>query len=178
MAKSVKQLKRMKFRGKCMYAIVKEPRLNKGKGRVEYSIDIEVTDKDIEEMIKLGVGIGKEQFDKRIKTHDGDKSKYMCFNRPAKSKDEKYDVPPLQLKGPDGKDFDKLVGNGSEVIIWVDIYESLKFKGKVGARLVAVQVVKHVPYGGSSGLADSEFEVFEESKEDSDDSVSDDEFLK
>ncbi len=54
--------------------------------------------------------------------------------------------------GPDGSawdlEVDGLIGNGSKGVVVLDVYETAK---GVGTRLVAVQVIEHVPYVNPDG---------------------------
>lgn len=47
-----------------------------------------------------------------------------------------------------GDEFDKLIGNGSEVEVLIDVYTVAKgpMKGKRGHRLDAIKILKHIPY--------------------------------
>lgn len=51
-----------------------------------------------------------------------------------------------RVVGPDGAVFSELIGNGSEVEVLVEVYQTNSKPPKTGHRLEAVKVTKHVPY--------------------------------
>lgn len=51
-----------------------------------------------------------------------------------------------KITGPDGKPFDKAIGNGSKVKVTVSLEDASKGSSVKALRLKAVQVLEHVPY--------------------------------
>lgn len=78
--------------------------------------------------------------------------KYVVFRRPnyKQMKKELVHFGAPKVVDKDGAPFIETVGNGSEVVIKVLVYDSKKGKGH---RLEAVQVIEHVPYEGSGSAS-------------------------
>jgi len=120
------------FTGVCKWAKLKQPD-NYG----HYTIDLYLNDEQLLDFKATGLGL-------RIREDEG--GQYVRFRRPVTKLIKNQQVnfgPPTVIK--DGKKFDELVGNGSEVTVLVAIYDTQKGRGHT---LEKVRVEKLVPYEG------------------------------
>lgn len=180
-------IKRIKLRGKCKWAKVLEPYVNEDYDISEYAIDLQVDDKAIKLLQDAGMKIGTGQFDTKIKTTD-DGERYITFKQPTHSrailKGGKLIKAPIELKPPVVVDAQRkpqkaLIGNGSEVLLLINVLKSEKYN-RASFRLAGVQVLHLVSYsgGGKDSLLD-EFDYIEGSDDVDTGEVSDeDDFIK
>lgn len=106
----------------------------------QYTIDLHMTDEDIDNLVKDGVpnkGLHSQNF-----KEDGDGNKFYRFKRPhvnpkITDKDGEplfYGPPQVLIKdGDENVPFDGLIGNGSDVIVKATVYDS---------KIVTMQAVK------------------------------------
>ncbi len=127
--------------GKANWASVQTPNT---KFQPQWCIDLEVSDGDEKALLKAGL----------TKNKNG----WFKFSRRVEGVEGKNKAP--VVVDTKGKPFNELIGNGSEVRVQYKTWKSKKYD-YIGADLVAVQVVEHIPYGGG-GL---EFEIEEEDTE-------------
>lgn len=141
------------LKGEAQWASVQKPKESFGKKK--YSIDIEATESDLKTLQGLGLGTRT-----KLKTDPTSQKTYLTF---IKNYSETEDGEPvgLTLIDENGKEgYNELVGNGSEVIVKVDMipYDNAFGKG-TAPRLSAVQVLKLVPYKKKSSVDPEGFEV-------------------
>lgn len=125
----------MYFKGKCKWAKVHEPDEDYDKTKKSWKIDLYMDDKSWLLYEKSGIQL-------KVRQTEGE-GKYVQFKRPTLA----WDGTPLS--GPDvidlqGNAIKDKIGNGSEVIVKVEVYKAKKGKGH---RLMAVQVTNLVEYG-------------------------------
>ena len=133
-------IKRMKvMNARVKWAKVIEPAPTFDEDGMEYSLDLELDDKQIAALHKAGMSKKK-----KIK-EDEDGTKYVTFSKPTHSRDGK-ELVPLKVVGRNKEPFRELLGNGTVVNI---ILSLLSYKNKFGegtiVRPEAIQVVDHVP---------------------------------
>jgi hypothetical protein len=91
----------------------------------------------------------------RLQVKEDDDGKFVSLRRPFKKliKEEvvNFDKPPVTVRNPDGttSPLQTLLGNGSDVVVKVAVYDSRKGKAH---RLESVMVTNHVPYEGGANL--------------------------
>lgn len=100
-------------------------------------------------------------FDKsglRLKPKTAEDGTFITFRRPTQKqfKTELKEFDPPKVVDKNGEDFSQTIGNGSEVTIKVEVYDS--FKGK-GHRLVGVRVDNLVEYNPPAAEAAGETTV-------------------
>jgi hypothetical protein len=94
----------------------------------------------------------------RLKVKTDDDGKYVTFRRKhidknRKGEDEEIGPPKIAIRdGDDYKDFPEgLIGNGSKITVWVDVYDTRQGKGH---RLIGVGIDELVEYNpeGNTGI--------------------------
>lgn len=140
-------IKTLILEGKCKWAVVHESRKNLN-GEEEYSIDIEISQGTLDNLLKAGVS-------KRRKAKEDAETgeKYLTIRRKKIAKSGK-EIPPPIVVGPDKQLFTDKIGNGSKVKVAVELipYEN-KFGTGVMTRLAGVQVITHVSYSAGRTTA-------------------------
>lgn len=102
-----------------------------------YTIDVYLDDKSKKAYVKAGC---------RMKFREDAEGVFVTFRRNPTQTD--FDGAPRgapRVVGPDGEVFDQIVGNGSEVSVLCETYDT---KSGLATRLNAVRVDKHVPFVG------------------------------
>lgn len=132
------------FSGIAEWAKVYPSNKDNFRGKTYYSIDLIVPDKEAERFVATGSG------HKPKKEREG--FSRLSLRRNEDNKVEEWGGPPkVIIEDPDEpgtyKDFDKLIGNGSEVTVRVTVYDTAAF-GK-GTRLDVVRVDNWVEFGGT-----------------------------
>lgn len=143
--------KTLYFEGKCAWA-----QLDKPDKFGNYSIQLYLDEDNLALYTKAGI---------QSAVKEDDKGKFVRFKRVPiriiKMKPVEFGTPTVFDK--DGKSLSPgiLIGNGSDVICKVDVYETAK---GVGATLTAVQVLNLIPYGGAAevetAVKDNDFKPF------------------
>jgi hypothetical protein len=145
------------------WAKVQEPALTFDEDGMEYSLDLELSDKQIASLRKSGMS------DKTKAKEDEDGTKYVTFRKPTHSRAGK-ELVPLKIVDRNKKPFTELLGNGTVVNI---VLALLAYDGKFGKGVVirpeAIQVIDHVEYAGGSG---NDLDLFD--AEDADDDFGED----
>lgn len=150
------KLTNYKIKGKCMWAVVQEPRPAYKKPDVlEYSINIQVTDEIIKDLNNLGVEFGEGKLDRKIYTEGGER--YIKVKTPKVTSTGRENS--IKVVGPDKKLFKGLVGNGSEVIVRLVLIDQEKGDAPL-VRFDAVKIVNLVEY--SVKEFDEDFDTIEE----------------
>lgn len=82
-----------------------------------------------------------------LKPKSDEGGEYITFRRPESKliKDEVVKFGPPAIYGPDGKPFDGLVGNGSDVTIKVSVFDTRKGKGHRWEGLKINTLVEYIP---------------------------------
>lgn len=150
------KLTNYKIKGKCMWAVVQEPKPAYKKPDVlEYSINIQVTDEVIKDLNKLGVEFGEGKLDRKIYTEGNEK--YIKLKTPKVTSTGKENS--IKVVGPDKKLFKDLIGNGSEVLVRLVLIDQEKGDGPL-VRFDAVKILKLVEY--SEKKFDEDFDTAED----------------
>lgn len=121
------------FSGKCKWAMLNKPDSKYNDYKINVYLD------EPSKVLYLESGL-------QMKTKADEDGEFITFRRPVskiiKQELAKFD-PPIVTSASDGSVVTDLLGNGSEVVIKVLAYDTIKGKGH---RLEAVQVTKLVPY--------------------------------
>lgn len=130
------------FFGTTYWAKVREP----DEKYNNYQVPVYLNDKSWVQLRKSGL---------QLKTKKDDRGEYVTFRRDhvkmMKGEVVTLGPPEVFLYNVDtqiASPFDGLIGNGSEVIVQVDVYDTIKGKGH---RLVGVGITKLVPYEKTVG---------------------------
>lgn len=109
-------------------------------------IDLEITPEEFDKLKEAGSAIERPEDDTKSNKLLENGNYRIKFKRFWESPYPQYAGPP-QVAHADGSpwdpDEDGLIGNGSEVVVYLSIYET---KGKRGTRMDGVQVIEHIPY--------------------------------
>ncbi len=113
-----------------------------------WEINVELTKEQADELQANAKALHPKGI--KIKNEDGKLS--IRFRRRVARADGKGDNPKPIVKGPDGEDFDKLIGNGSicNVQYGLSAYDN-KFGKGVTTDLKGVRVITHIPFGEQDG---------------------------
>jgi len=126
------------FSGIAKWAKVQEPQDNFDKTGKEYSIDLYLNPESLALF---------QESELRIKLYEDEDGKYVKFRRPETKiiKEEAVELGKPKVMLNDGTEIDDLVGNGSEVVCKVSVYDTRMGKGH---QLEAVRVDNLVEYTG------------------------------
>lgn len=158
--------KNIVFSGKAYYAMVYEGNHDEYGGKEFYKITVGLDGPSWAKFNKSGLSLKVRQIDDDdVVTFKRD----LVAKTGTTKKGKKFSLGggAPRVVDADGEEFDKLIGNGSDVEVLVEVYEvaSGPLKGKKGHRLEAVKVINHIPYEPNDD-EDEETEV-EESQEES-----------
>lgn len=135
------------FSGKAMWAKVFQPDTKYG---VKYTIDVVLDPASYDLFLSSG---SRSKIRKDEKTGET----FVKFTRDESGfrKGEEVKFGPPDVLSADGKTpFTQLIGNGSQVTVKVEVYDSKHGKG---TRLAAVRVDEHVPFEGNSVVGEELF---------------------
>lgn len=121
------------FNGKCKWAKVYKPDT---KYEPQYNIQLYL-DKENEGILKES-GLG-------LKVKEDEDGRYVGFRRKVAGPEWRPDMGPPKVIDAGGGDFSDLIGNGSDVTLKVEVFDTPRTGGK-GHRLETVRVDKHVKY--------------------------------
>ncbi len=162
----------LKLRGKAYYAQVgaKDTDPDEFGGREFYKLSLEMNDESWAKFSRSGLSLQS----KHLKKDDEDSPLVVTFRRDAEAKtgkDKKGRSWSLGGGKPvvvdsDGDELDEFIGNGSEVEIFVEVYEAKKIKKK-GHRLEKIIVHELVRYEPPEDEDDYEEEPVVETKKSS-----------
>jgi hypothetical protein len=137
---------------KIKWARVHEPAQNYNKTGMEYSFDLEVSEKQLAALYKEGMStMVKGRMDKAEGTM------YITFKKPTLSAGGK-EMLPIRVIGRNKEPFSELIGNGSVVNAVISVFPPTKAGYSACLRPEALQVVDHVEYSGGDNVED----LFEE----------------
>lgn len=146
---------RLKVRGLAMYARVHEPqKAFKPDEPSQYTMDLLCSKEEAQKLLGAGVKRAKQKVDEDTKKNKvyGEYPNLIVFAliNPTKNKNGQSREAPKVVDAK-GTTIPKtiLIGNGSEVVAHVDVYDTETGKGK---RLVGVQVIKLVPFERASDV--------------------------
>lgn len=86
---------------------------------------------------------------------------FITFNRPSEKTDRmgrKYGLAPVEVIGPDGSKYEGLIGNGSDGVVKLEVYQHKTPGGGMAkaARLMAIKVDTLVPYDPNKDMLPDE----------------------
>jgi hypothetical protein len=125
------------FSGKCEWAQVFQPTPDYDKSKQSYKINL-IFDQQSLNMFH------DSELQLKLKEHK-DGGKYTTFRRPTHQmiKGEVTEAGPPEVIDADGKPMEVKIGNGSDVALKVEVYDSARGKGH---RLLGVKVINLIPY--------------------------------
>lgn len=122
------------------------PKYNPKEGN-EWAVDLLFTPEQLKELKKEGYTV-----DAFLKEYKDGSGKYIKYTRDAVDKNTGKAKNPITIKAEDGTDWpaDKLLGNGTVVDLKYSLTDPYRVGKETRVKLVvlAMKVVKHVPYEG------------------------------
>jgi hypothetical protein len=132
---------------KIKWARVHEPAQNYNKTGMEYSFDLEVSEKQLAALYKEGMST-------MVKGRKGDDdAMYITLKKPTVSASGS-EMLPIRVIGRNKEPFSELIGNGSVVNAVISVFPPTKTGYSACLRPEALQVVDHVEYSGGDNVAD------------------------